>query len=228
MLGRFFTGLAAAILTLGLCAPAASQVTKAPKGYQFRIRFTPGSTIRYKTVISTSLSGHLGSFEVPMSRKVVKVHGNVADLLINQGPLRFNGKPVGTVTKIKMSIDRLGRAVGGEQSAASEVTMFPQAAIQPGRLWTASLPIAMAGISGETATVTAAYRFVKMTVYQGQRAALLSVSFTKPGGQVPMTGKGTVYILASDGNILHSTMKFRIDIQQDMQPVSVTAEVSRA
>jgi hypothetical protein len=216
-----------AVLGLGLVAPACAQITKVGNAYSFRVKFAAGSVIKYNTVVNFSVGGAKQSFSTPMVQSVIGVHHDIADLLLKSGPLKVNGKPAGQQVVTRMSVDRQGQFLEGKDSGSSGITTFPLKPLRLGQTWKGRVPLVLGGLQGNsTSTVTTTYRFVRMTTYKNQKVAELALAF-KTGGQFAITGAGTAFVLAKDGNMLHSAMKLHVALAANIDPIPVDAEVSR-
>jgi hypothetical protein len=223
--------LLGASLGLGLClaASAPAQVSKVGNRFSFRINFKAGGVLKYKTKVSTGTNQGRSSFDIvyPMVQTVVGVHGDVGDVVVKSGPITFNGKPIGPTNTFRMQIDRRGKMVGGQIATDSGITAFPQTPVSPGATWKASVPLSAAAFGGSSSMVTTLYRFVRMTTFHGKPVAELALTF-RAGGTTTVSGKGTALILASDGNIVHSTMVMSVTLSQSPEPMSLNVEVTRA
>ena len=228
MNSRFFL-LSTVAASICLTSAANAQVTKTGNAYSFRIRFVAGSVIKYKAVVGTTLSSAQQNLRVvyPVVQTVVGVHHGVGDVVVKSGPMQINNQTVGPEGTFRMQVDQRGKLVGGQIAANSGITTFPEKPIRPGQTWTASVPIAAAGINSSGAMVSTTYRFVRMTTFAGKSVAELALSF-KAHGAMTVTGTGTAYVLAKDGNIVHSKMSMGVALGANSDPMSVNVEVSRS
>ena len=223
------TTAAVVLIGLGLAAMTPAQIQKSGRAYTFRIKFVNGSKIKYKVSVGNKAPGANGGLEVlyPVIQTVVGVKSKVGDLVVKSGPMTFNGRPVGSETTYRMSIDDHGKLVGGQIASNSGITAFPEKPLKPGDTWKASVPLTISGLTSGASMLTTQYKFIRMTTYQGKSVAELQLTF-KAGGTTYVDGKGTAFVLAKDGIILHSTMRMSVALSSGMEPMAMNVEVARS
>jgi hypothetical protein len=204
--------LAAALFVAAFVAAphADAQVTKSGSNYTFRMKFTKGQTTRYNVVTNMTMGG-AGSaggnnapamkMEMPMTMLVENVQKDVADLKMTVGPPTMNGQAMGqsqpqTQT---MKMDSRGRVVGGGQSMGGVMATLPDKPIAVGGTWTAQMP--MQGMGNMNAT----YKFLGLKNEGGRQVAEIEVTVSSKG-QMNASGSGRMFILASDGSLLRSSL----------------------
>lgn len=185
---------------------AHAQITKKGDGYLFRIKWTPGQTIKY--VMNMSMSGDAMpkpmNMNMSISQKVKKVAGTVATIEATTSGVPGQPKPqVQTMT-----IDNRGRATSG--AAAGSQVAFPEGPVKIGQTWKGSLPGMQQGMAGD-----AVYKLLSVKTVGGKPVAEVGLSLNmKQGGAMSMTGSGTMLIFMADGSLSSMTMNTNMSMSQ--------------
>ncbi|HEY0866061.1 MAG TPA: hypothetical protein VGE01_01710 [Fimbriimonas sp.] len=212
------TTLGIAALTLG-AATASAQVTKAGQGYQFRLKFTKGQTIKYKVSSVVPMPGQPQPFSMsmPVAQTIAAVTGNVATVNVQAGPMLLNGKPATTEPmKSTVKVSSLGKPVG-QASSAGTFTTYPAAPVKVGGTWTSTVPLGGMGGPGAGGTATAVYKLLGFKTVNGKQAAEVSIAINSKGPQ-PATGQGRGLISMADG------MPIKMDIKLNMSNPQSTGQ----
>ena len=199
-----------ALATLcGLAALGAAQVTKVGNGYDIKVKYAPGKTYNYALNTAVNMMGGPSgtprgqNVNMVLKQKVLSVTKGVATIQASS-----SGGPQGSTPPQTIKVDSRGKVVGG-QSQFSFLNGFPARPLKVGETWkaTTSLPMGPAG-SGKA---NVAYTFRGMKNVGGKSVAQIDYRVTMAGA-IAMTGSGTSYLAASDGQLVSSMLTGNMNI----------------
>lgn len=205
-------GLAALVLVgPSLHTAAHAQVTKQGQGYLFRMKFTPGSTIRY-TITSTvnppagTKNAKPMTFSMPQTMRVKSVDKGIATIesTVDMSSMSPNAKP--QTTTIRM--DSRGNLIGNTQGMSSMSTSFPQGPIRIGQSWNAKM-------NQQGMSFDGTYTLKSVRRVGSQELAEIAMSIKGGGGQAgTISGTGTMQVRTSDGSLQGMNMNMRMAMGQ--------------
>jgi hypothetical protein len=216
-----FAGLSAFLLG---CETSQAQVTKQGTGYQFRMKFTRGQTIKYRLNASVPYPGQPKPITIASQvvQSVQSVSNGVAALNVKVGPTVLNGKTM-TEAPITSSakLNNLGKPIGAANGSAA-FTTYPVNPVKVGGTWSSTVPLA--GLGGSAA---ATFKLVGLKSVYGKQVAELAVTL-KATGKQKATGGGTMLVLTSDGMPLKMSMTLKMaDPQNAAKTMATTINVTR-
>lgn len=180
-----------ALLLLAGAALGDAQVVQVGGSYKLRVRWSKGQVLAYD--LTGGGLGQANSISMKGSMKMIveQVRGGVADIRIEQGEVKLNGKPMDAARTLNGSLDSRMRPAGPD-SVGSFEGLYPEKPVKIGQSWKAPLKLAMAG--GGVRGITATYTLRRIATVDGVRVAVLE---TKLGGAFEGTGVTTIRV--SDG-----------------------------
>ncbi|MCO5295331.1 MAG: hypothetical protein M9921_00590 [Fimbriimonadaceae bacterium] len=222
------TKITVALVFAALWTVAPAQISKKGAGYLFRIKWTKGQTAKYTMTTTTSGGPSAMAVNMPMSLKVLSVAGGVGEVEYNVGPASANGKPMGAAQKVVAKVDPRGKIVSGAtqaQQMGGNIT-FPEGPVKPGGTWTGSQTVPGPGGS---MTINAKYKFVGIKSVGGQSVAQIDVSMSGGGGQMQITGSGSVFLRTADGSLQSTNLGQKLTIsgaQGNQKPMTIDMKIS--
>lgn len=192
-----------ALATLcGLAAFGASQVTKVGNGYDIKVKYAPGKTYNYALNTVVNMAGGPGggrsqNLNMVLKQKVVGVKNGVATIQASS-----SGGPGGQTPAQTIKVDSRGKVVGGK-SQFNLLNGFPARPLKVGETWKATTDFPMG--PGGNGKANVAYTFKGMKNIGGKSVAQIDYRVTMAGAMA-MTGSGTSYLAASDGQLVSSTL----------------------
>ena len=192
---------------IGAALAAAStfgQVTPMGGGYDFKMRFTPGQTMRYQISTDVQMAGQPMKTVQTLNQKVLAVKNGVATIEVSttMTPTSTGGAPQTIpATKKTLRMDAKGKVVGGDAGMSSPTASLPLKPVRVGESWSSQVPVP--GMPGGMANVTSTFRGLKSV--NGQQVAEVAFRMNM-SGRYSMNGTGTSLILVKDGQTLSNTM----------------------
>lgn len=204
-----------AAVTLAASPFASAQVTKQGNGYLFRLKHTPGQTIRYSLVNQMNMAGANAnqgggnqSMTIPLSTRVVSVKGGIATIETSFGPMGGQGQPQKQTVQMDNRGRMQGTAAGGLQNLAG--LSMPERPVAIGGRWSDTMKVP-SPMGGQIETTTN-YRFVGIKSVGGRSVAELAVSMNGKGQGLSISGTGTLNVLVSDGTLWSMSMNQKATI----------------
>lgn len=190
-------------------ALAEAQVTRQGQGYLFRAKWEPNRTLRYEQLMTITGLPNLARMEPkgPFLLRIGPVRNQVADLVIEAGPIRMGDQTFSPRQVIETRVDSRGRAVGDGPSAQTFSGQFPERPVRIGETWVedAELPL----LGNEVTRVRTTFEFRGVQREGDRNIALLGVTIAGQGA-VALNGRGLVRIDAADG------MLFKYDVTSQL------------
>lgn len=185
---------------------AQAQITKTPKGYLLRARYTPGAVLKYLIKTSTTMPDEEGKpkclvLDVPMVLRIKAVSKGVATIETTLSPpSRMTGsqaKPM--VTEMRM--DALMKPLDGSSGPGFGPIRLPEKPLKLGDKWSAEVKSSIGPTSGMA--VTANFKLLGLKTLAGKQVAEIqsSTNLGSTAQGMTMKGNGKIYLLVSDGSI---------------------------
>lgn len=209
------------VATLGaLGSILLSQISAKPGGYLLRVKYQPGTKIRY--VIESKVEG-AGKILIPQTLAIRDIPKGIANVVVMVGSPTLNGQSLAPEQSFPMRLTNQNEPVGGGFPSTVTVS-YPTRAVKIGESWSASVPFApfsLLGVSGEQGEAKTTYRLTGFKGTGKERVALIGLTVT---GSV--SGSGSFRIRASDGILLSADFKLKVRFQSP-QPVAVNLQVRK-
>ncbi|MBL8048878.1 MAG: hypothetical protein JNJ45_09375 [Chthonomonas sp.] len=203
--------LGVAGLVLAGAETTQAQITKQGDAYLFRIKFTPGQTIKYLMNMNMTGTPQPMNMNMTVSQKVKSVKGTTATI-----EATTSGIPGQKPMTQTMTIDNRGRATGAGAAGGSQVA-YPEGPVKVGQTWKGQLPGMGQGMGGD-----ATYKLVAIKTVNGKQVAQVSLSMNlSQGTAMKMSGTGTMYIFMSDGSLSTMSMNTNMSMKQDKQTMNM-------
>lgn len=192
------------VLSLG--SSALSQVSPTAGGaYDFKCKYTKGQKIVY--VNSTSVTGQSLKFDLTVTMTCTDVKNGVYSI-----KCKVDGLPGQKAQDVNLKLNNKGEVVGGDALAKQAMGMgqasLPKKPIKPGETWTST---ADTGAASMNMKVTSTYTFKGLKAVNGKQVADISVKISSKGSGMSMTGTGSLYLSAADGNPISMDMSMKMD-----------------
>lgn len=201
-----------------LSTGAGAQITKVGQGYQFRMKFVKGQSLKYLINSEVMLVAAPGGSKptpmkitIPTTQTVMEVKNKIATILFSTGPVQMNGQPFGNqgAETQTVQMDSRGKAVGGTKLPQGLNTELPAKPIRVGETWTSTVPFAGPMGGGGGGQLKSTYKFLGLKNVAGKQVAELAVSAASTGIGGP-SGSGKMFLIAADGSM------FKADIAMKM------------
>ena len=196
---------------LGVAAIGSAQVTKVGAGYDLKVKHVAGQKIGYTTNIAITFPPAMAK-QVPggnqkiaarLAQRTLSVANGVATI-----EMTSTGGPGGNAKPQTVKMNNRGKIVGGVGQQFSFLSGYPAKPLKVGETWRAQS--ALPGLpGGQKADVVYTFRGVKAV--GGKQVAQIDYTVASKG-QMSVTGRGTTYLTASDGQILSSTLNGAIAV----------------
>ncbi len=208
-----FALTAAALLTaVGLPCRTSAQVTPVGGGYLFRMKFTPGQTMRYTMTMSMSgLPNQMKGFNnsSTFTMHVLRVQGDKATIRLDIPAMVMNGQTIRPAAQTQITMDNRGQMVGGAAATNGlPQTVLPEKPLRIGQSFTQAIKGAPMGAA---VAAQATYTLKGFQNVGGRKAAQLAIALKGqapggPQGSVSFNGNGTMLLTVVDGSLLRSQM----------------------
>ena len=186
-----------ALALFAACAPA--QITKTAKGYLMRVKYVPGTVIRYDSSSSVAnKQSPLGSVSigVPITYTVLGVAKGLATVRLNIGAGKISGNPspVTEPQRFELKLDSQNRPTQATGPVPGSPGALPDHPIEPGSTWNA---VAAFNVGGSIQKLQGVYRFAGLKTEDGRLLAIITYQLS---GAV--SGTGVMKLLAKDGSMV--------------------------
>lgn len=207
------TGLLAAAVTTAP-TPSSAQISKSGKKYVLRMKWSKGQKLNYN--IAMAMGGQK-PMNMGLSYYVKSVKGKSGVLEVTASA------PGGQPTTETVTVDERGRLSGGSASMNGNVLEYPAGAIGIGESWTtdATFPGAPGGLKGKAKNTLKGVRKVN-----GKEYMHIESKMNAKGTQVTASGVNNVLVGMADGQILRSTMKMDITVDNNGQKQTMNMVVT--
>lgn len=218
-------GLAALILGgSSITSQVHAQLTQAAGGYSMKMKFTPGSVMKYN--VSTSATNPSGkgqnfSMNMPMTLKVKSVSNGVATMeaTVDMSSVSKGAKPQVSTYKIDSYGNVVGQAGGmGNMGSAS----LPKGVVKIGQSWKQAM-------NNMGMQMNATYTFKGVKKVGAHNCAEIGVTMSgggnTGGANTKSTGTGTIYMRAADMS-LHGA-NINMSMSQGAQKMGMTMKMTR-